>query len=412
MAVRREQGDERVPVVAGVAAFPVSELRLWPGNPRRISPRQLEDLKRGLEADAAMLWARPVLATADEKMVFCGNQKLRCARELGWSTIPTALVEIDPERAKLWALRDNNHAGEWDEPLLAELLAELADGGVELALTGFESGEVDRLLAGFQAQRDPDEIPSLPVGEPESRVGEIYALGPHRLLCGDCRDVGQLATVMQGEQAALLLTDPPWGVGYEGKTAAALTIRNDDAAGLPELLRSSFAALDPVLAASAPFYLFAPAGPAGIEFRLAVGEVGWRFRQALVWAKDVFVLGRSDYHLAHEDILFGYTAGPGRPGRGRQQGSRWFGDNSQSSVLFADRPKRSPDHPTSKPVGLLEQLLKNSSRRGDLVLDPFCGSGSTLVACERLGRRCVAVELDPAYVDVIRRRYAELTSDG
>jgi DNA modification methylase len=399
-------------VVVAVVEFPLAELELWPGNPRRIAPRRLEELKAGLVAEREMLWARPVIARADDRTVFCGNMKVQAARELGWSTIPTALIEISWERAKIWALRDNTHQGEWDQPLLAELLAELASSGVDLALAGFESGELDRLLAGFRPPGDPDEVPPLPTGEPESRVGEIYELGRHRLLCGDCRDPGQLASLMQAEQGLLLLTDPPWGVDYTGKTAAGLTIVNDDAAGLPELLRAAFAAVDGVLAPSTPYYLFAPAGPLGTVFRLAVEDAGWRFRQSLVWAKDLFVLGRSDYHLAHEDILFGYTAGPGRPGRGRHAGSRWYGDNGQSSVMYADRPKRSPDHPTSKPVGLLEALLKNSSRHGDLVLDPFCGSGSTLIACERLGRRCFAVELDPRYADVIRRRYQEQTADG
>jgi DNA modification methylase len=165
-----------------------------------------------------------------------------------------------------------------------------------------------------------------------------------------------------------------------------------------------------VLAASTPFYVFGPAGPAGTAFRLAIDDTGWRYRQSLVWVKDSLVLGHSDYMFQHEDLLFGYTAGPGRPGRGRQRGSRWFGGNDQASVLSFARPKRSVSHPTMKPVALLERLISNSSRRGDLVLDPFAGSGSTLIACEVLGRRCAAIELDPAYCDVIRRRFEEFSS--
>jgi len=155
----------------------------------------------------------------------------------------------------------------------------------------------------------------------------------------------------------------------------------------------------------------ARAGPAGTAFRRALEAAGWRLGQGLVWVKDSIVLGHSDYHYQHEDILFGHKPGPGRSGRGRHAGTRWYGGNDQSSVLFADRPKRSADHPTSKPVDLLGRLLRNSTRSGDVVLDPFAGSGSTLIACEQLGRCCVAVELDPRYCDVIRRRYAEFV-DG
>jgi DNA modification methylase len=158
---------------------------------------------------------------------------------------------------------------------------------------------------------------------------------------------------------------------------------------------------------SGRFYVFCPAGPLGTEFRLALREAGWRLHQSLAWVKNTIVLGHSDYHYQHEDVLYGWKPGAGRPGRGRHAGSRWFGDNRQASALFFDRPARSGEHPTAKPVALLAALLRNSSRRGELVLDPFAGSGSTLIACEQLGRRCLAVELDPGYCDVIRRRYEE-----
>jgi DNA modification methylase len=178
------------------------------------------------------------------------------------------------------------------------------------------------------------------------------------------------------------------------------------------LLEGAFGAADAVLVANAPFYVFSPAGPLGLEFRLAIRSAGWQLHQTLVWEKNAIVLGRSDYHYQHEDLLYGWKAGPGRAGRGRHQGSRWYGDHKQSSVLHADRPARSEVHPTQKPVELLTRLLANSSRRGEIVLDMFAGSGSTLIAADQLGRRCFAVELDPAYVDVIRSRYQGLSNDG
>jgi DNA modification methylase len=174
---------------------------------------------------------------------------------------------------------------------------------------------------------------------------------------------------------------------------------------LPALLRAAFAVADTALAPSGRFYVAAPAGPQGSEFRLALQGVGWHFHQALVWVKHAIVLGHSDYQFQHEDILYGWKPGPGRPGRGRHKGSRWQGGNNQSSVFFFDRPARSEQHPTMKPVGLIAAQLRNSSRRDDLVLDPFAGSGSTLIACEELGRRCYAIEIDPRYCDLIRRRY-------
>ena len=336
--------------------------------------------------------------------VVCGNQRLRAAVERGWETIPVLVVDLDPERARLWALRDNAAYGEWDEPALAELLAELAAGGVDLALSGFETADLDRLLAGLQPDADPDEAPSLP-GTADSLPGKVYELGPHRLICGDATDPDVLSELMHGERAEVLWTDPPYGVDYVGKTKESLRIRNDGRDGLAELLRDAFAAIDSVLAPSARFYVAAPAGPLGLTFRTAVLEAGWSLHQTLVWVKQTAVLGHSDYHYVHEDVLYGWKPGPGRPGRGRHRGSRWYGDNAQTSVFHIDRPTRSTEHPTIKPVALVEAMLRNSSRRGDAVLDPFAGSGSTLIACERLGRRCFAVELDPRYCDVIRQRY-------
>jgi DNA modification methylase len=249
------------------------------------------------------------------------------------------------------------------------------------------------------------------VGQLDSRPGEIYEIGRHRLLCGDAREPELVAGLLGQERAEALLCDPPYGIDYVGKTKQRLRIRNDNAEGLPDLLTGVFGSVDAVLSPSAPFYVASPVGPRGTVFRTAIDEVGWRFHQELIWVKNSPVVGHSDYHLQHEAFLYGWKPGPGRPGRGRHRGTRWYGDNKQTSVLFFDRPARSSDHPTMKPVALLEAMLKNSSRRGEIVLDPFAGSGSTLIACERLNRRCFAIEIDPRYCDVIRRRYREFTGE-
>jgi site-specific DNA-methyltransferase (adenine-specific) len=391
--------------VSAVVELELERLRPWPDNPRSIRPERLEQLKQALAADPQMLRARPLLALPDGTVI-AGNQRLRAARELGWRTIPVITVDLEPERVRLWALRDNNAYGEWDEPALAELLAELADEGLDVALAGFEARELDRLLTSLEAATDPDEAPALVEGPSDSRPGEIYQLGPHRLACGDARDGELLARLLAGERPAVLWTDPPYGVAYVGKTKRALTIENDDD-GAGALLEAALRTADPYLAASAPFYIASPAGAAGTAFRLALESLGWRLHQSLAWVKNAPVLGHSDYHYLHEDVLYGWKPGPGRPGRGRHRGSRWYGDNSQVSALFVDRPARSDEHPTMKPVALIAAHLRNSSRRGEAVLDLFAGSGSTLIACEQLGRRCLAVELDPRYCDVIRRRYRD-----
>jgi site-specific DNA-methyltransferase (adenine-specific) len=336
----------------------LDQLRPWSRNPREIAPADLENLKLALVDDPEMLLARPLIALLDGTVI-CGNMRLLGAVELAWESIPVLYVDLDPARAATWALRDNGHWGRWDEPALSELLAELGGAGVDLGLVGFESREIDRLLEGFRAEGDPEDVPPVP-GEPETRPGDLVELGDHRLLCGDSGDPSELARLLGGEKAVCLLSDPPWGVDYVGKTRDALRIANDTPDGLREFLQSAFASIDTVLAPGAPFYLFAPCGDAGTEFRLAIRDTGWRLAQELVWVKDSIVLGHADFHYRHEAILYGHKPGPRRPGRGRHRGTRWYGGNDQGSVLFADRPKRSAEHPTAKPPELLCRLLRNS----------------------------------------------------
>jgi site-specific DNA-methyltransferase (adenine-specific) len=184
----------------------------------------------------------------------------------------------------------------------------------------------------------------------------MYQLGDHRLLCGDATRPEEVARLMCGEVAQAMWTDPPYGIGYVGKTAAALTIANDDAGG-PAVFAGA-CAIAP-LAPSAPFYVTVPAGPRQLEFLLAVRDAGWHLHRELVWVKNSIVLGHSDYHYAHEPILYGYTPGPGRPGRGAHEGSHCYGDNAASSVLSYDKPLRNGEHQTMKPVGLISECLTN-----------------------------------------------------
>ena len=388
----------------------LSRLREYARNPRRIGAERLDALKRSLTKDPDMLEARPLIALPDGRVI-CGNMRLRAAQELGWQTIPTLYVELDDVRARTWVLRDNNGYGEWDTDLLPEFLAELATDGVELELTGFAPEFLDDLLRPLaQAARDPDEAPELPA-EPKSRQGELYELGPHRLMCGDATKTEDLTLLMGGEQADCIWTDPPYGVSYVGGTKKALTIRGD-AGDASALVRTSFENALAVVVAGAPFYCAGPAGPRMPAYAQSLVDAGWRLHQELVWVKDVFVLGHSDYHYQHEPIFYGYAPGRGRPGRGNHEGTHWHGDHSQSSVLNFDRPKRSEEHPTMKPEALVSYCLGNSTLVGGLVLDLFAGSGTTLIAADQLKRRAFLMEIDPRYCDVIRQRYADFTGQS
>ena len=336
--------------------------------------------------------------------VLAGNHTLLAARELGWDEISVTFVEVDAEQARRILLVDNrtNDLAGYDLQELVDLLAELPD----LEGTGYDQAALGDLLD--ELAPDPvgdDEAPPLP-SEAETRPGDLLRLGDHRLVCGDARDPESYARLLGDERSEALWTDPPYGVEYEGKTTEALTIRGDGAAGLEDLLSESFAAVDGALSAGARIYVAHPAGALSLVFGNTFVAQGWRLRQTLVWVKDAFVLGRSDYHYRHEPILYGHKPGEGRVGRGAHG---WFGNNAQDSVLEVPRPRASREHPTMKPPELVERCLRNSTRRGELVLDPFAGSGSTLVACESSGRVARLVELDPRFCDVVVGRWERLT---
>jgi DNA modification methylase len=267
------------------------------------------------------------------------------------------------------------------------------------------------------AVRGADEAPALPQGEPTSQPGFVYELGPHRLLVGDCTNAEWVAFMLGDERASLVWTDPPYGVNYVGQGAGGATIQGDDPGEpLYNLLCGAWRAAEPVCRSSTPFYVTGPSGSNSLEFMRAFRDVGWRLEQLLVWEKNRPVLGRKDYHFAHETVYYGYTPGPsvGRMVRLRDPGSpeRWYGGDGASSVHQVATPSSSPDHPTMKPVELIRKHMLNSSRRGEVVLDPFAGSGSTMAAAHAEGRRAYMVEVDPRYADVIRARWDRIKSGG
>jgi DNA modification methylase len=377
----------------------IANLRPDSRNARKHGKRNLATIRASLE----QFGQQRAAVIRSDGTVLAGNGMLEAARSLGWVDLAVTVVPDgwSDEQARAYALADNRtgELAEWDVAVLDEHLVELEVAGLDIESLGFELSERE------VPTEDDDDVE--PPTDPVSVIGDIWQVGPHRIICGDSSDVGVLDRLMDGAKADAMWTDPPYGVSYVGKTSDALKIKNDGKDGLAALLGSVlplwFGALKPGM----PWYIAAPAGPQTADFVDVVRHYGWR--QTLVWVKSSMVLGHSDYHYKHEILYYGYTeGGAGRRGRG---GEGWFGDNSQVSVFEHEKPSRNREHPTMKPLSLIMECLANSSKKGSLVVDPFSGSGSTLVACARTGRIGYGVELDPVYVDVIVARLEAETGE-
>jgi DNA modification methylase len=376
--------------------LPTDDLKPWDRNPRKNAAA----VAQVAESIRRFGFGAPLLARKADRTIIAGHTRWQAAKKLGLQVVPVRLLDLDPADAQLLALADNRlgEIAEWDAAMLGKLLEDLKAQGADLAVTGFQSDEVDRLLAELSAARaegvEEDDLPE-PPAVPDSVPGTVYQLGPHRLLCGDSTRVEDLQKLVAGERVSLLWTDAPYNVAYEG---AAGKIKNDSMS--PERFRSflvdAFRACDSVMPPGAAFYL-AHADTEGLAFRQAVETVGWKLASCLIWRKDSLVLGRGDYHWIHEPILYGW-----KPGAAHHA----VEDRKQTTVWDCDRPKRSEEHPTMKPVPLVERALRNSTHPGELVLDAFGGSGTTMMAAARTGRRALLVELDPKFCDVIRNRWA------
>ena len=385
--------------------LPVEGLHTFPGNPRK---GDVEQIAKSLNKHGQY---RPIVVnrgthTGRPLEVLAGNHTLLAARSLDWGKIDAAVVDVDDVTAKSIVASDNRLAdlGGYDAAALFELLDSLDD----LSGTGYGVGDLEALRKDLfppEVLTDPDEAPSVPA-EPISEPGQIWTLGENRLLVGDSTDLEAVQRLVGDTPPDCVWTDPPYGVDYVGKTKDALTIRNDGAGGLSGLLSAAFAVVASVCKPGSPVYV-AHADTERITFESSMRDAGLVVRQNLVWAKNTMVMGRSDYHYKHEPILYGFTPnGDGRLGRG---GKRWFGDNAQTTVFDFDKPARNAEHPTMKPVALIDAMLKNSLPPGGVVFDPFGGSGSTLIAAHNRCSRAFLVELDPRYADVILLRWQQHT---
>lgn len=380
-----------------VVNVPLSEITPYENNPR-VNEGAVEQLARIIEQFG---FRNPAVLNRD-KVIIEGHTRLLAVKKLGWETMPCIIAtDLTPEQEQALRIADNKIAeiAEWDEDKLKVEIAALQEAGFDLSLLAFGDDELDDLLggeAGTHGETEPDAVPETPE-IPVSTPGEVYVLGKHLLVCGDSTKPNDVAKACAHDEADLWLTDPPYNVDYHGSDGQS--IRNDsmEDTKFREFLRSAFGMAEKALKPGGAFYIF-HADSEGYNFRGACHDVGLKVRECLVWKKNALVLGRQDYQWIHEPCLYGWKDG---------EAHRWYGDRAQTTVMEYNKPKKNDVHPTMKPTEMLCYLLKNSSKKGDTVLDTFGGSGSTLIACEQLGRKCRTMELDPKYGDVIRRRWAE-----
>ena len=333
-----------------------------------------------------------------------GHARVKAAKEAGLDSVPAVYLDLEGDQALAYMVADNRLQQEtdWDVPLMQEIVAELQEHKYDVTLTGLKAAELEDLFSNVYDQdliednMDMDEELKN-IKEPVTKQGDVWKLGRHRLYCGDATDPNSYTVLMEGEKADLCITDPPYNVDYQGKTSESLKIKNDKmgADTFYQFLLDAYRCIYDNLADGAGIYVF-HADTEGLSFRSAFKEAGYHLANVCIWVKQAFVLGRCDYHWKHEPILYGWKP------TGKH---RWYGNRKQTTVWEFDRPIKSLDHPTMKPVALCAYPMRNSSKAKGIVLDPFGGSGSTLMACEQMDRICRTMELDERYCDVIVRRY-------
>lgn len=352
----------------------------------------------------------------EQNEIITGHTRYKAAKKLGLKEVPTITAsDLSPEKVQAFRLADNkvSEIATWNEELLNIELGELIELDFDMEEFGFDE------IKEIKEVEEDDEFDITPPNDPVSQEGDIYQLGRHRLMVGDSTSVDQVAKLMDGQKADLLLTDPPYNValGMEGNgdpegTAKArarnrrndgLTIMNDNMedSEFREFLTKVYTAASENMKAGAAFYIW-HADSEGYNFRGAARDMGWNIRQNLIWVKNAFTLGRQDYQWQHEPCLYGWNTGGSHA---------WYSNRKQTTLLHFDKPMRSELHPTMKPVPLFDYQMQNSSKPGDIVLDLFGGSGTTMIAAEQNGRAAYLMELDPRYADVIINRWEEFTGE-
>lgn len=344
---------------------------------------------------------------AEDNTILCGHGRFYAAMKLGLDKVPCIKEEYLTEtQRRAYVLADNKlamNAG-WDNEMLAVEISELQGADFDVSITGFDEMEIADLFAGDNdAEAVDDEFDLSAALEKASfaEYGDIWHVGRHRLMCGDATKAEDVEKLMEGKKANLMLTDPPYGVDF--KSSSGLTIKNDSIKGSEfyQFLLDAFTNMKSHMEKGGSAYCF-HADTEGLTFRQAFIDAGFHLAGVCIWVKNSLVLGRSDYQWQHEPVLYGFL----------QNGKhKWFSDRKQTTIWNYDKPKRSANHPTSKPLDLLSYPISNSTQENGIVIDTFGGSGSTMMACEQMNRTCYMMELDEKYASVILRRYVEDTGD-
>jgi DNA modification methylase len=390
-------------MVRTITEWPLDKLVAAANSPRTHSTHQIQKIAAAIEEFG---FVNPILAAADG-VIIAGHGRRLAAKRLRMTHVPVIQLDhLNQAQRRALALADNQlplSAG-WDEELLRLQLEQLKEDGMKLELTGFDTAELERLLAveSDRLRQDEDAVPNAPPVA-ASRPGDLWILGEHRLFCGDATAAADTRTLMGEDLADLVITDPPYNVDYEGHTADRLKIAGDHMSTVEfaAFLERVFRNYRLIVKLTASAYIFHPSRWQ-CEFQVALEKAGFAVRSQLIWAKNTFAWGFARYKFQHEPIFYCYISG---------ESDAWYGDKSQSTIWAENKPSANRLHPTTKPVELVERALVNSSRAGDVVVDLFGGSGSTLIGCERRGRRARLMEIDPQYVDVIVRRWQEYTHE-
>lgn len=409
----------------------LTQLQVNTRNPRKISDKNLSKLVRSLLVLPKMMELRPIVVDSTMKPLG-GNQRFKALQMIAqmdineitnelrqsmdynkkteaeqnilldywgsWLNDPTATIiqadELSADEQREFIIKDNTSFGDWATEMLQEDfdISELEEWGLDDIEFPKEESDKEDDFTDEDAANAPTRC----------KPGDVWQLGDHILMCGDSTNKADVFTLVGGEGIVdLFLTDPPYNVSYEGGTSDKLTIKNDsmEDSAFRAFLTDAFIAADMAMKKGASFYIW-HADSEGLNFRMAVRNAEWDLRQTIIWNKNSLVLGRQDYQWKHEPCLYGWKSGASHA---------WYSDRKQTTVVNFDRPSVNAEHPTMKPVGLFSYLIENSSKEGDIVLDLFGGSGTCIIACEQLGRKCYMMELDPHYCDVILARWEKLT---
>ena len=370
----------------------ISDIKLNPNNPRLIKDDKFKKLVKSIQDFPEMLNIRPIVVNSD-MIILGGNMRYKACKEAGLKEIPVIIADnLTEKQEREFLIKDNTSGGEWDFDMLANEwdIEQLEEWGLDIP--DFEQVE--------ELEAKEDDFDTTPPEIPKTEMGDLYEIGEHRLLCGDSTQTDTFQKLMQGEFADMVVTDPPYNVAYEGKTKESLTIQNDSMGNddFYSFLYDFYTALTTAVKKGGAIYVW-HASSEVINFGKAMVDAGWLLKQQLIWVKNTMVMGRQDYQWKHEPCLYGWLEGGSH---------NWYSDRKQTTVINFDKPQRNGEHPTMKPIGLFAYQIENSSKIGNIVIDAFGGSGTTMVACQQLKRKARLVEFDPKYCDVIVKRMITL----